>query len=895
MAKFFHPEQYELSNGIPVVLQHCDSPVAATYWWVKVGSADENHPQAGFAHFLEHMLFKDAAAKESGTASTGKMARVIESLGGDINAYTSFDQTVYHVTCAAQHWERIIDSFGIIAKPQKFLKQDFEREREVILEELRKNEDSPGRQLFQGLFSGTFAKHPYGRPVIGFVETLKAAKVKELEAFYSSQYVSNKMGLVLVGPIHSPGDENGDRRKSILKSLEKRFGQAVLRRAKKPKVVKKTKSAKDIVRKEEPTLREKANWKIKTFDVKTPTLSFSFRVPALTHEDIPALDLLTGILGMGELSRLYQRLFYETSLATDVSGGLYVPKDPGMVYFQAEVDSMEKLPRVAEEMFEVLQKIGEEGPTEAELQRVLVNSESERLYATQTADGMAGRLGFLKFTMGNLAFDQQYLDELREVDSNRIKEVAKKYFDARRMSGVILVPKDQANYDIAAIEEKANRIFGVTVNPSEPLPSRKPESAKVFHLDSGMRVCFNPRPDSQVFSIHASALGGVRLEVTQPIESAEKDWGASYMMALAWSKGTGTRNSREIAAAVEGRAASMDGFSGRNSIGLQMTGLARDWRSLSETFTDVLMNPTFPEEEVDHARRIAEDSIRSIEDHSSQLCSKLFLETLFQNHPYGQYTYGSLDSVRNLQSEKLKAFHQHWLRPERMVISVSGAVKWGALESWLKQLESYAAQAKAVAQQQLATMAKIESEPSLKSPRWVEKSVNREQCHILVGGLGTQITADDRHAIRLLQTILGGQSGRLFIELREKKSLAYTVAPISFEGLERGYIGTYIACSQSKREEALIGIKQVLEKLASKGPTAQEMDRAKEFFLGRRAMDLQSDSSLAAHYGLEALYDVPHLDELALIKKVRAVTPKEVRQVCQKYLVDQHMVTACVG
>ena len=218
MSTLFKPEQHFLSNGIPVILQNYDSAVSATYWWIKTGSCDENPKEAGFAHFLEHMLFKDAAAKETGKASTGQMASAIESLGGDINAYTSFDQTVYHVTSAAHHWEKVIDNFGVMAKPQKFLKSDFEREREVILEELKKNEDSPSRQLFQGIFSGTFAKHPYGRPVIGFVKTLKAAKVTDLDAFYRRNYVSEKMGLILVGPF----DET--RKKRIFALLEKHYG-----------------------------------------------------------------------------------------------------------------------------------------------------------------------------------------------------------------------------------------------------------------------------------------------------------------------------------------------------------------------------------------------------------------------------------------------------------------------------------------------------------------------------------------------------------------------------------------------------------------------------------------------------------------------------------------------
>ncbi|MGZ3708760.1 MAG: M16 family metallopeptidase, partial [Bdellovibrionota bacterium] len=279
MTKLHEPEQLTLSNGIPVILQHYDAPVAATYWWVRTGSADEAPKEAGFAHFLEHMLFKDAAAKETGKASTGKMARAIESMGGDINAYTSFDQTVYHVTCAAHHWEKVIDNFGMMAKPQKFLRDDFEREREVILEELRKNEDSPGRQLFQTLFSSTFKKHPYGKPVIGYVKTLKAAKVGELDSFYRRNYVSGRMGLILVGPIEG---REGHRRKQILKALEKRFGASVIPKRESPRPP----------RKHEEELRKDAALVTKNFDVKMPGMSFSFRVPDLKHPDVPALDLL---------------------------------------------------------------------------------------------------------------------------------------------------------------------------------------------------------------------------------------------------------------------------------------------------------------------------------------------------------------------------------------------------------------------------------------------------------------------------------------------------------------------------------------------------------------------------------------------------------------------------
>ena len=887
MAKFFQPEQEYLSNGIPVVFQHYEGPVAATYWWVKTGSADENPKEAGFAHFLEHMLFKDAAAKETGRASTGKMARAIESLGGDINAYTSFDQTVYHVTCAAPHWERVVDAFGTIAKPQRFLKTDFEREREVILEELRKNEDSPSRQLFQTLFGLTFKKHPYGKPVIGFAKTLRAASVADLERFYRRTYVSGNMGLILVGPVQ---DQTGARRKGILKLLEKRFGSAVIKKT----------VARRFARIEEAALRPRSAIQAKAFDVKTPTLGISFRAPELLNPDTPALDLLAGILGMGELSRLYQRLFYQTSLATEVSGGLYVPYEPGMLFFQAELDSSVKINPSAEEIFKEARRLRDEGPSPDELARVVVNAESERLYSTQTADGMAGRLGFLRFVVGDLDFDQNYLSKLRAVDPETIREMARQYLEHRRLSAVALIPKGET-FDTTEIAEMAGRLLPPEEDSAAVGKIRKPKShgsgdlpVEFISLPSGMRVAYFHRPQSHVFSIHASALGGLRLELTHPVDRSESDWGASNMMSLTWTKGTSSKNARDISAIVEGHAASCEGFSGRNSVGVQMTGLARDWNGLSRLFSELLLDPVFPEDEVEHSRRIAEDSVKTIEDHSAQLCSKLFLETLYETHPYGKLTYGSLESIKSINQKKLQEFQRRWIRPERLVLAVSGPVNRAHLETWLAELD--------VSDRQMAgPMPAIElphslpDEAPLNGPRWVERKLDREQCHILVGGLGTRVNSDDRHAVRLLQTILGGQSGRLFIELREKKSLAYSVAPISFEGLESGYIGTYIASAPQKREEAIAGIRAVLEKLAEQGPSDFEMDRAKEFYLGRRAMDLQSDSALATHFGLELLYQVPHLAERELIRKVRAISAREIQKVCRQYLIDKFMVTSVVG
>ncbi len=863
------PEQVLLSNGIPVMLQHFDGPVASIYWWNSVGSVDEKRNEEGFAHFLEHMLFKDASAKETGKASTGQTAQAIEALGGDINAYTSFEQTVYHVTCAAQHMEKIIDAFGKTAQPQKFLKLDFEREREVILEELKKNEDSPSRQLFQNLFKSTFGAHPYARPVIGYAKTLKAAKVGNLETFYKRNYVSGKMGLIVVGPMES------DRKKNIIKRLEKYFGSSVI------------KKNKAVVREKNSISKHHPSFTVKKFDVQTPTLSFAFRVPDLKHQDIPALDLLAGILGMGEVSRFYQKLFYQTSVATDVSASLFVPNDPGLLYFQADLENLEKVKHCSHEVFKEILHLQNHGPTQEEIDRIIVNNESEKIYARQTTDGMAGRIGYLRFILNDMGFDEKYLEQLRSVKSEDIQRVAREYLNYDGMCGVLLQPKSQSEYDFSETQMEAKTILKKSELKSKThFVSGHKKSAQHFTLPSGVRVIFNERPETQVFSIHASVLGGVRLETIGP----SGNWGASNLISLSWTKGTTDKDAKTISSFIEGSAAAMDGFSGRNTIGLQLTGLAKDWGKLSPLFSEVLLDPVFSESEVEHARRIAEDSIKSMDDHTAQLSSRLFLENLFERHPYGRVTVGSLETVSKIKSETLKKLHRMWVQPKRLVLSLSGSLNQKQLEKWLHDLDK---NFKTDPSQNSSEI--LADEPVLKAPRWVEKSLGREQAHIFIGGLGTTLRSNDRFAIRLLNTLLGGQSGRLFIELREKKSLAYSVAPMSFEGIERGYVAGYIACALNKREEAVAGLKTVFESLAKKGPTPKEMERAREFYLGRRAMDLQSDSSLASNYGLESLYGVESIETEELIKKIKQVTSKEIQEVCKKYFLESHLVTSVVG
>ena len=872
MSSTDKPEELFLSNGIPVILQHLDSPVGTFHWWNLTGSTDEQPKEAGFAHFLEHMLFKDAGAKETGVASTGKTARVIESLGGEINAYTTFDQTVYHVTCSEQYWEKVIDQFGIMAKPQKFLKEDFTREREVIIEELRRGEDSPDRQLYQELFRLTYKKHPYGRPVIGFEKVLKAATVQNLESYYKRNYVSSRMGLVLVGPIK---DETGSRKKKLIALLEKRFGKGVI-----------PKRAAPSTHKIEEKQKQQARYKSKHFDIKTPELAISFRVPELTHHDAPLLDVLAGVLGSGDASRLYQKMFYEKSLVTDISASVYIPKDSGMFLFSAELKKTEDLEEVVRTLVDEIKKVAAGDIKKEELDRVITNIESEKLYSTQTVDGLAGRLGFLKYSLGDLRFDTDYLDHIKTVTTGTLQRLAKEYLTEERMSVVMFQPEGETLHTFKDVKKTFSELTATPIQKIKPKKKKETLEPEVFTTPSGLQVSYFERPGTPVYSIYASAFGGTRSE----LNLGENYWGGSHLLAQTWAKGTPTYNSKQLSEIVEGSAASLDGFSGRNTIGLQSTGLTRDWNKLSSLFLEVLLQPTFADDELAHAKRVTSEMIKSIPDHSSQVCSKLFMENLFTDHPYGRHALGDEAQVEKITAQQLKELHNTFVNPKNMSLSVVGGVPREDVEQWLTQLDQSLARQTSTFHQGLL------SPPSkLTAPRWAAAHYDREQTHIIVGGMGISMYHPDRFALRVLQNILGGQSGRLFIELREKRSMAYTVSPMSMEGLEAGYVGTYIACAPNKKEEAIAGIREVIETLVKKGPTQEEMMRAKNYYLGQRAMDLQSTWSLAGSFGLELLYRGENTPESEIRKQIERVNAKQVQRMGESLLLNAPQLTVVVS
>ena len=182
--------RYRLTNGLTVVLeQQRQAPVVAFQVWVKVGSADETPEEVGLAHLHEHMLFKG-----TGRRGLGEIARSIEAHGGEINAWTSFDQTVYHVVMASRHAWQGLDVLADAVRNSSFDAGELSREIEVVCEEIKRSLDVPSRRASKALFGEAFKTHPYGRPVIGFEANVRSHTRERVLSFYGKHYQPGRAG-----------------------------------------------------------------------------------------------------------------------------------------------------------------------------------------------------------------------------------------------------------------------------------------------------------------------------------------------------------------------------------------------------------------------------------------------------------------------------------------------------------------------------------------------------------------------------------------------------------------------------------------------------------------------------------------------------------------------------
>jgi zinc protease len=393
------PIREVLPNGMRLIIQeHGAASTIAIHLWVAVGGRDEAVGERGFSHFAEHMLFKG-----TDTRPRGFVERDVEAVGGRTNAGTSNDYTFYYLLLPATQTRPGIALIADMVLNSVFDPTELDRERDVVFEEMRLNEDNPrtslGRQLYTLLYDG----HPYGRPVLGDAADLRAATRETLRGYYKRHYVPENMVLVVVGPV-KPAE--------VRAAAVDAFGalpDAGHTRAPVPAPVPlQGVRARSVERPERQT-----------------QLGFAWLAPPLGHPDMAAVDVLSHILGGSRSSRLNQALREKARLVSGISGWYGALQAAGAVGVTARFESADQ-EAVERAVLAEIRRIQDDGIGPDELARAITASEAEREFSRETVEGLALAYGRAEVTW-SLEAERGYVDRVRAVTREQVQEAARRY------------------------------------------------------------------------------------------------------------------------------------------------------------------------------------------------------------------------------------------------------------------------------------------------------------------------------------------------------------------------------------------------------------------------------------------------------------------------------------
>ena len=827
-----HAKKWVLPDGLTVIVQEDHtSPVASVQAWCATGSIDEDERLgAGLSHILEHMLFKGTK-----TQSSNAIAQKIQDVGGYINAYTSFDRTVYWIDVPKDGVSTALTVLSDAMMNSTLPPEEYGKEQEVIRREFAMNLDDPDRMTSQLLFATAYQRHPYRLPVIGEMGIYNQLTQEQVMQYYKTRYVPNNLTFVVVG------DVDGEKVRQQLADFFKDYPE---------------KSLKPVFIPEEPPQlgrREVHN----EFATELTRLSLAWHIPEITHPDVPALDLLSTILGDGRSSRLYRRVREEAGLAFGVGAFSYTPGDPGMLGVDATVDP-KKREAAQQLILQIIDEVKQAGVTAEELMKAKKIQLSHHLDSLTTMRGQASDIGSNWLLTRNLNFSRDYLAAVQKVTLDDIRRVAGKYLVDQNLTVVSLNPKGS----LAAKGEEA----------------KPPAAAEIqkFELANGLRLLVREDARLPLVSMVAVFRSGLLAETPQTN-------GITRLMSKTLLKGTKKRTAEQIANEIEAVGGAIGSDAGNNSCSVSLHVTKPDLKLGVDLLSDVLLNATMPEKAVAREKEVQIAGIKQEEEQLTTVARNILREKLFKNHPYALRGNGSVEAVQHLTQKDLLEFRDRYLVAKNGVVSVFGNVR--------------AAEVKALFEKALGSMkpgelalTKVPASEPLKQTETAEVNKEKAQSVLMVGYRGVDIFNPDRHALELIDEASSDLGSRFFIRIREEMGLAYFVGATQMQGLVPGLFAFYLGTDPQKVEPVKAALLDEISKLASEGLTKEELARAKKKLIGSQQIAHQSNDSFGYQCALDELYGLGFDHYKALEHDVEGVTLDEIKRVAAKYFREPYVL-----
>jgi zinc protease len=872
-------EERVLSNGLRVItLEDHSCPVISVQVWYHVGSKDENPERQGFAHMFEHMMFR-------GTDRLGPTSHfdLLRKVGGNANAYTAFDQTVYHQTLPSNQLELAL---YLEAERMSFLKIDqesFDTERKVVEEERRLGTNQPYGTALEQALPIIFGNHPYRWSPIGQIPHLRAATVGELRDFWNRYYVPNNATLVIAGDITHDNAQ----------SLAERYFGWIPKGEEPPRITYK-----------EPLPNAPRNAVIREENAPAPVLGVAYRAVPMGHKDSWALQMLATIVGGGESSRLYQKLVTEQKSAVFAGGGALALEDDGLIAFGAVMAPFGANPKKVRDSIEKeLAAVRDQLVTEEELTKAKNQMLKGIVTESLTVDSKASALGSAAALEGRTANVNERLDAIRAVTREDLQRVAREYMTPehqismqinRNLLGAIFGKmKEEDDAEVTGQKETTPPIVGrpgvvrpdtfPAEPPLAPLPSFDP--TPIFaerKLESGLRVLIVENHELPYVTVQLGFHAGAWTE--------SKPGVASMTMGML-TKGTDTRTQSQIATELETYGISLGGGAGLDNANLVADCLPENLDRAMNLMADVVLNPTFPEDEFDKARTQLITGLNISSNTPAYVADREFRKRLYGSHPYARTETGEVSDVNALSRDDLASWWSTFARPDMAVIIFAGDITPERAE----QLASSAlGDWKAEGEKPKTTL------PELPAPAETRIIlVDRPgsvQSEIRVGRVGFT-RHDPRYATsRVASGYFGGAfNSRINETIRVKKGLTYG-ARGGFSSSR--FAGEFSASTFTKTPstgETVQTIFDELDRLKYEPPSEKELNDTKSYILGSFVGARETPQAVAGDVWLMESMGLSRDYFKGMMTEVSATTAEQCTGLAQEMVDPSKLVVVVTG
>lgn len=833
------PQVFSFPNGLTLVVEeNHGAPVASVQAWCNTGSIHEGKLLgAGLSHILEHMLFKGTTSR-----APGVIASQVQDQGGYINAYTSYDRTVYWIDVPAKGASKAVDILADAMMNATLPPEEYSKEQEVIRREFAMGYDNPDRTASLLLFSTAYHRSPFKEPVIGHLDIYNKLTRDDVLAYYKKRYVPNNLCFVVVGDVNA-----AEIRDQLAVAFEK-YPRVALEPV--------------IVAEEPPQLGKQEGRDF--FPTDLSRINIAWRGPGATSPDAPAAEVLSAILGSGTSSILNREIREKKGLVHYIGAGLStLSPTEGLIYVNAVADPTKREAAEKATITEVGAVVSD-GITEEELAKAKKGLLADHYQGLSTMRGRASDYGNGWLMCGNPEFGTRYLEAIERVTTVDVNRVAHQYL---KSEGLTVTSLDPLKEDHAG--DKKNSASAET------------SAVKKTILPNGLRVLIHEDHRLPLVSILAAFRGGLLSETPQ-------NNGITSLLASTLIKGTKTRTAQQIAETLENVGGSIGASAGNNSLAISVSVMKEDLPLGMKILADVLANASFPDREVALEKDTQIASIKAEDDQITTVARNLLKPRLYGNHPYALRSNGTPESVAVLTQDQLRAQRDRLIVGKNGVLSIFGAVNPDEVL--------------ALAQKDFGSL--NSGELSLTNPpvptqltASVEASslMQKQQAVIMKGYLGTSVDGADRPALELIEQASSDLGSRFFIRIREKLGLAYFVGASNATGLAPGAFVFYLGTDPKKVDLARHEFDDEIGKLASDGLTQVELDRAKAKLLGGEAIRNQSTAALGGLCTTNELLGLGYDYDSKRTAEIERVTIDDIRRVAQKYFRDGKSVEVIVG